>query len=74
MIIGSFDAYEQAREKAKNPNMTTAGNPLLRDMDDYTQRKIIENNMDRLYRDAERRKGIHGNVYAGIMDNRYKGE
>ena len=64
--------YAAALEKAKNPNMTTANNPLAKG-NDY-ERKVMEVNMTRLENDARRRTGIHGNVYAAIMDTRMKGD
>lgn len=66
-------AYDKAREKAKDPNMTLAGNPLVGLQENYVQRKTECINMDRLRKDADRRNSQGGNVYAGIMDMRYKG-
>lgn len=73
MRIYNFDGYEKALKKAENPNMTTDGNPLARGRDAYLKEKIVENNMDRLERDARRRNGPHGAVYEGIMSTRYNG-
>ncbi len=64
--------YEQARRKARDPHMTTAGNPLLRTREAAHVERLVDRNMDRLYRDADARTGIHGSVYGAIMDTRYK--
>ena len=66
--------YDRAREKAKDTNMTLAGNPLVGAQEDYVQRKTVAVNMQRLQQDADRRNSPGGSVYAGIMDMRYKGD
>ncbi len=66
--------YEKAVEKAKDPMMSTAGNPLAEE--DYRQGmedRIVRTNMERLHVDAKLRKGPNGAIYAGIMNQRFGG-
>ncbi len=65
--------YEQAEEKAQNPLMTTANNPLAESPAQGLQDRIVDTNMERLFKDAKMRKGPNGNVYAGFMQQRFGG-
>lgn len=74
MVVGADNKYEQAVEKARNPNMTLVGNPLA----DVTPEqgvleRIEQTNMERLYQDARKRRSPQGAVYAGFMQTRYGG-
>lgn len=67
-------AYDRAIEKAKNPAMTTAGNPLAEeDCHQGMEDRIIHTNMERLHQDAKLRRGPNGGVYAGFMQQRFGG-
>ena len=68
------DSYAQAREKAADPNMTTANNPLAEPASQGPNPALVERNMDRLYQDAHmRRCPYNGSVYSGIMSTRFGG-
>lgn len=76
MIISVFNdsPYARAHEKAKNPNMTLANNPLAEGAGNCAECERINRNMDRLERDAElRRNSATGRVYAGMMNTRFGG-
>lgn len=66
---------ERALSKAKDPNMTLAGNPLAADEDyvDGRQEYVMHTNMERLYQDVHLRRGPNGHIYSAIMGNRYGG-
>lgn len=75
-IMMAFGPGEDAsiERKIQDPKMTTRDNPLLTVEDTRTsaaQREIARRNRRRLMDDACARTGVHGNVYAGIMDLRY---
>lgn len=59
-----------------NPAMTTYPNPMAVDTAEDSRRLMTEErNLDKLHRDARMRScPLNGDVYAGIMDTRYKGE
>lgn len=66
--------YERALQKAKDPMMSTAGNPLAEE--DYQQGvedRIVHTNMARLHQDAKLRRSPNGAVYAGFMQQRFGG-
>lgn len=65
--------WDLAEEKAKDPMMTTAGNPLAEDPQMGLEERIVRTNMDRLHQDAKRRRGPNGAVYAGFMQQRFGG-
>lgn len=67
--------YDSAvQDKIRDPRMTLRDNPLLMSEDTRSsaaQREIERKNMRRLRQDVEARTGVHGDIYAGIMDLRY---
>lgn len=67
--------YVAAREKARDVNFTTAGNPLAHiTPEEAANRGRFERNMDALRADARRRESpATGQVYAGIMNMRFGG-
>ena len=76
MIIaaGFMEPNSAVEQKIKDPRMTLRDNPLLTAEDTRSsaaQREIECKNRQRLYADVKARTGIHGDVYAGIMDMRY---
>lgn len=76
MIVSIFNdsPYMKAQEKAKNPHMTLANNPLAAGEGNCGECARINRNMDRLERDAElRRNSATGRVYAGMMNTRFGG-
>lgn len=64
MLIEEFSIL---RDRLSDPAMTLKDNPLA---NEPQHNAIVERNMDRLMEDARLRKGVHGAVYAGIMDMR----
>lgn len=77
MAIFSMGFAERASGKdLSNPAMTLSPNPLATESAADMRRMAIEDrNMHRLSKDAQLRAcSTHGSVYAGIMDNRFKGE
>lgn len=76
MIVSVFSdsPYSRAYEKAKDPRMTLANNPLAEGSGNCAECERIDRNMRRLERDAElRRNSATGRVYAGIMNTRFGG-
>lgn len=72
MIAIAFTSPAVSEEKLKDPRMTTVNNPYAeRDAESYATRQLMECNRARLLADAERRRGVHGEVYSGIMGMRY---
>ena len=71
----SIDVADRAPGKdLSNPAMTLENNPLAEDATVMQRRAIEDRNMRRLRIDAKLRScPVNGNVYAGIMDTRYKG-
>ena len=65
---------DAAVEKAQNPAMTTADNPLVANYQYMKNEAVVERNMERLRTDARMRFcGPHSEIYRGIMDNRFGG-
>ena len=66
---------QQAAQKARDPNMTLAGNPLATvTPEQAAAADLVDNNMRRLRDDARRRcNRAHGLVYSGIMGMRFGG-
>lgn len=72
-ILPIDSAYEAARKQAASPNFSVRNNPLADTTPEENRKEqYINQNMDRLYRDAARRRDVNnGVVYSGIMDMRY---
>lgn len=62
-----IEEFSISRDRLSDPAMTLKDNPLA---NGPQRNAIVERNMDRLMEDAHLRKGVHGAVYAGIMDMR----
>ena len=74
IACGDCSQYEQAMNKAQDPKMTLQNNPLVDRSDEYKQRQMMQRNMERLERDADNYRGIHGNAYAAVRSMTFKGE
>ena len=62
-----IEEFSISQARLSDPAMTMKDNPLA---NGSRRNAIVERNMDRLIEDAHLRKGVHGAVYAGIMDMR----
>lgn len=74
VVTGVDSTFGAAVEKAQDPAMTTADNPLVANYQDMKNEAVVERNMERLRTDARMRFcGPHSEIYRGIMDNRFGG-
>lgn len=65
------DSYSQAESKARDPNMTTANNPLFTGRPS-AEDMMFEQNMKTLRKDACMKScPVHGAIYEGITSMRY---
>lgn len=66
-------SYETARKQAASPNFSVRNNPLANTTPEENRKEqYIDQNMDRLWQDAVRRRNVNsGAVYSGIMNMRY---
>lgn len=69
--ISLDDSYDKAVAKARDPNMTTANNPLFTGRPS-AEDMLVQRNMKILREDARRKEcPVHGAIYEGITSMRY---